>query len=224
MRCVRYFGTRLPERGARRQLRDTTLATLSVVLLASSFLLHAQSPQTAPAPQTPPVDRPWTMEELLPSVADLGKGRDWMQGGRVFQQAGCGNCHAFSTYWQGNGLAPDLTPVGSKLSRDAILQSILEPSASINGQYFHTEFTLKDGSVIRGSVIDIVNGKLLVAPVMLAPDVTVQIPQADVKSERPSLVSPMPAGLLNQFSREQIINLMAFLDAGGNPDAAVFKK
>lgn len=171
----------------------------------------------APAPV-----REWTVNELLPAVADLGTGRDWMQGGRVFQQAGCGICHAFSSYWEGNGLAPDLTAVASKYSRDFILQSILEPSATLNGQYFHTEFTLKDGSVIRGSVIEIVNKKIKVAPVMMAPDVTIEIAEADVKSEAPSPVSPMPAGLLNPFTKEQIIELMAFLDAGGRQDAAVY--
>ena len=34
----------------------------------------------------------------------------------------------------------------------------------------------------------------------------------------------MPAGLLNEFTREQIIELMAFLDAAGDRSAAVYKK
>jgi putative heme-binding domain-containing protein len=147
-----------------------------------------------------------------------------MEGGRVFQQAGCGVCHSFSKYWEGNGLAPDLTPVASKYSRDIILQSILDPSASINPQFYHTEFTMKDGAVVRGTVVDSAQGKLRVAPVMMAPDVTIEIAQADVRTERPSPVSPMPAGMLNGFTKEQIIELMAFLDARGDPDAAIYKK
>lgn len=164
------------------------------------------------------------MDELLPAMADLGSGRDWMQGGRVFEQAGCGICHAMSTYWGGNGLAPDLTAVSSKMTRDVILQSILEPSATLNGQYYHTEFTLKDGAVVRGTVVDAIGDALVVAPVMMVPDVTIRIPKADIKSEAPSPVSPMPAGLLNPFTRDQILDLMAFLDAGGNPDAAIYRK
>ena len=73
-------------------------------------------------------------------------------------------------------------------------------------------------------MIDIVDKALIVAPVMMAPDVTVRVPQADVASERASPVSPMPAGLLAEFSREQILDLMAFLESGGTQDATVFKK
>ncbi|ODS52868.1 MAG: hypothetical protein ABS36_15475 [Acidobacteria bacterium SCN 69-37] len=182
--------------------------------------LHLIEP--APGAQVP--DRPWTMEELLPAMADLESGRNWMQGGRVFEQAGCGICHAMSTYWGGNGLAPDLTAVASKMTRDAILQSILEPSAALNGQYYHTEFTLKDGTVVRGTVVDAEGNALIVAPVMMVPDVTIRIAKADIASEAPSPVSPMPAGLLNPFSRGQILDLLAFLDAGGNPDAAVYQR
>ncbi len=171
-----------------------------------------------------PASRQWTLQELLPAVEQLGPGRDWMAGGRLFEQAGCGLCHAMSTYWEGNGLAPDLTSVGSRFSRAMILQSILEPSATLNGQYYHTEFTLRDGTVVRGTVVGVVGERLRVAPVMLVPDVTVEVAKADIASEAPSPVSPMPAGLVDTFSRDQILDLMAFLDAGGDPDAAIYRK
>ena len=136
----------------------------------------------------------WTMDDLLPSVKDLGTGHDWNQGRELFKKGACGVCHAFGSESEGTGLAPDLTPVGSRYTRDFILQSILEPSATLNGQFFHTTFTLKNGDVITGSVIDIVDKKILVAPVMMSPQVTVEIAEADVKSEAPSPVSPMPPG------------------------------
>jgi putative heme-binding domain-containing protein len=191
---------------------------IGLMLLSAAVCLEAgQAPAAGQATKTA-----WTMEQLLPAVAEIKSGRDWKQGGQTFQQAGCGICHSFSTYWQGNGLAPDLTAVGSKFTRDIILRSILEPSAEINPQYMHTEFSLKDGGVIRGTLIEIVDRKFIVAPVMMSPDVTIEIPQADVKSDAPSAVSPMPAGLVDGFSREQVLDLFAFLLAGGNQDAAVF--
>ena len=164
------------------------------------------------------------MADLLPAVADLGTGRDWAKGRAVFKEASCGGCHALGSEWEGSGLAPDLTAVGSKYTRDFILQSILEPSATLNGQYFHTKFTLKDGTIVTGSVIDVVDKKILVAPVMLAPNVTVEVPEANVKSEEPSNISPMPAGLIDPFTKEQIIELMAYLDAGGDKNATVYRK
>ena len=133
-------------------------------------------------------------------------------------------CHAFGSESEGTGLAPDLTAVASKYTRDVILQSILEPSATLNGQYFHTTFTLKNGSQVTGSIIETVDKKILVAPVMMNPQVTVEIAVADVKSEAPSAVSPMPAGLLNELTKEQIVELMAYLESGGDRNAPVYSK
>jgi putative heme-binding domain-containing protein len=171
-----------------------------------------------------PFYREWTMTELLPSVMDLGVGRDWARGRDLFRQAACGVCHAFGSESEGMGLAPDLTAVGSTYTRDFVLQSILEPSAEINARFMHTAFTLKNGAVVTGSVVDIVEKRLIIAPVMLSPDATIEIAEADVVSEAPSAVSPMPPGLLNQLTKEQIVELMAFLDAGGDRNASVYRK
>jgi putative heme-binding domain-containing protein len=181
---------------------------------------------TAVAAQAPDKKfyKEWTVDELVPSVKDLGVGRNWEQGREYFRKTGCGTCHAFGSESEGTGLAPDLTAVASKFTRDAILREILEPSAMLNGQFFHTTFTLKNGTVVTGSVIDIVDKKIIVAPLMMSPDATVEIAVADVKSEAPSPVSPMPAGLLNELTKEQVVELMAYLESGGDRNAPVYKK
>lgn len=164
------------------------------------------------------------MADLRPSLADLGAGRSWEQGREVFHKAGCGTCHAFGRESEGGGLAPDLTGVASTFDRDFILQSILEPSATVNGRFFQTRFTLKNGDVITGSFIDVVDKKIIVAPVMSSPQATIEIAEGDVKQEAPSPVSPMPAGLLNPFTREQVLDLLAFLDSGGDRTAPIYRK
>ena len=199
-----------------------------VLALPVTVALASQAGSSAASgpsrPDTSKFYKDWTMEDLLPSVADLGSGHDWNQGRDLFRRAACGVCHAFGNESEGTGLAPDLTAVGSKLTRDLILQSIIEPSATINGQYFHTSFTLKDGAVVTGSVIDVVAKKIILAPVMLTPHITIEIAESDVKSEQPSPISPMPAGLINEFTKEQVIELLAFLDSGGNRNASVYQK
>jgi putative heme-binding domain-containing protein len=214
-----------PARAARghrliTRIRRTVVA--AAVLFVGTSGIRAAQPIAQPAAQQ--FNKAWTMDDLLPAVVDLGTGHDWAQGRALFKKVACGACHAFGSESEGNGLAPDLTAVGSKYTRDFILQSILEPSATLNGQYFHTTFTLKNGDVVTGSIIDVVDKKIIVAPAMLAPQVTVQIAEADVKSEAPAAVSPMPAGLLNELTKEQIVELMAFLDSGGDRTAAVYKK
>jgi putative heme-binding domain-containing protein len=185
---------------------------------------RSQARGAGPAPAPQKVYREWTVKELLPSVIDLGTGHDWNQGRELFKKAGCGLCHAFAAESEGTGLAPDLTGVGSTLTRDALLQSILEPSATINGRFFQTTFTLKTGQVVTGTVIDVEDKKILVAPVLMNPSATVLVAEADVAKEEPSPVSAMPPGLLNAFTRDQIVELMAFLDAGGDRGAAVYRK
>jgi len=189
--------------------------------LGRTVPVQAGQASSAPAQKSP---REWKVDELLPSIADLGTGHDWNQGREVFRKVGCGVCHAFASESEGTGLAPDLTGVGASYPREFILQSIIEPSATINGRFFQTKFTLTNGDMVTGSVIEVVDKKILVAPVMMNPQATLTIAQADVKSEEPSTVSPMPAGLLNELTKEQIIELMAFLDAGGDRNAPVYRK
>lgn len=204
--------------------RALVLSALVTSVVTVSAVWQEDGGRALPALEQRPADAPsWTMDDLLPVVADLGAPRDWMQGGRVFQEAGCGLCHAFSTYWPGNGLAPDLTGVATTYSREFILESILAPSASINGRFYHTEFHLKDGSTTRGSLITVTDGTLVIAPVMMVPDVTVEVSEDDVASEGPSAISPMPEGLIDSFTEEQVRDLFAFFVAGGDPDAAIYK-
>ena len=209
-----------------RPIRAGGLAAVLAALILSSAVATANRGiaygQAVSAPSK--VYREWKMAELLPSVGDLGTGHDWTAGRELFKKAGCGLCHAFAAESEGTGLAPDLTGVGSTFTREFILQSIIEPSATINGRFFQTTLTLKNGTSVTGTVIDAAAGKILIAPVMMNPQATVEVAAADVKTEEPSPVSAMPAGLLNELTKEQIIELLAFLDAGGDRSAAVYRK
>ena len=210
-------------------VRNSVLYAIAAGVLASPLIYSAANAAdreggAGPGVVVQKVSREWTMKELLPAIADLGSGHDWARGRELFRRAACGVCHAMGTEWEGTGLAPDLTGVASTFSREFILQSILEPSATINGRFFQTKFTLKNGEVVTGSVVDVADKKILIAPVMMNPQATVEISQADVKSEEPSPVSPMPPGLLSEFTKEEVVELMAFLDAGGDRTAAVYRK
>jgi putative heme-binding domain-containing protein len=51
--------------------------------------------------------------------------------------------------------------------------------------------------------------------VLLADGEKVDIAQADIEEIKPSNVSAMPTGLLNQLTLEQVGQLFAYLEAGG---------
>jgi putative heme-binding domain-containing protein len=203
---------------------QTAPASASVSTPAPAPVKAPATPEAAKPAEPAPFFKEWKMDDLLPIIADLGKDRNYRNGGRVFQQAACGACHAFSTFWEGGGLAPDLTSVGTKFTREEILRSILEPSATINGQFYLTNFKLKSGAVIPGVLREVKDKKYRIAGSVAAPDAVIEIPEEDIVSEEPSPVSAMPVGLLYGFTKDQILDLFAFLESGGNPDAPIYSK
>lgn len=193
---------------------------LSVVTTASG-VGDTLAQGTRPAENGP---TPWTLRDLLPSLVDLGTGRLYENGQAAFRKGACGGCHAFAKESDGSGYAPDLTGVSAKFSRDIILQSILEPSAEISPNFGQTTFTLKDGGTITGTVVDQDDTRVVIAPVLLAVQATVEIPRANIASEEMSDVSAMPPGLVSLFTREEVVDLMAFLESGGDRTAPVYRK
>ena len=65
--------------------------------------------------------------------------------------------------------------------------------------------------------------KIVVRPNLLVPD-TQEIKKADIKSREVSKVSSMPPGLVNILTKEEMLDLLAFIESGGRKEAANFKK
>jgi len=51
-----------------------------------------------------------------------------------------------------------------------------------------------------------------------------EIDKTSIAERHPSRVSPMPEGLLNQFTKEEILDLLAYIEAAGKEMATNFKK
>ena len=206
------------------------LLATSVIGILSQACVHfpvvqkaARVPSPTDGASAPTIEHEWTVDELVGDLDELS-GRDFKQGQALFNQALCGRCHAFSSYSEGSGFAPDLSSVGTQFNREFVLRSILDPSETMNGQHYYTVFQLKNGETVTGRLIEADDGKFVVAPSIMTPNVTVEIAEADVVKREPSPVSPMPSGLMNTFTRDQILDLIAFLVSSGNPSAAIFRK
>ena len=52
----------------------------------------------------------------------------------------------------------------------------------------------------------------------------VEVKKGDVQERRPSKLSPMPDGLVNTLTKEEILDLLAYLESGGRKDHAVYQK
>jgi hypothetical protein len=63
----------------------------------------------------------------------------------------------------------------------------------------------------------------MVSTNMLDPKKTESIPRDELDDQYPSDVSMMPSGLLNTLTAEEILDLTAFLRAGGKTDHEFFR-
>ncbi|MCW5550762.1 MAG: c-type cytochrome [Verrucomicrobiae bacterium] len=164
----------------------------------------------------------WTVDELAPSLDQVGSGRDFLSGKNAFNDTQCILCHRFGN--EGGSVGPELTGVSSKYSRRDLLESLLEPSKVVSDQYQNYMIVKTDGDDVAGRVTDENAERIIVLPNMLAPETTVEVRLADIARREPSTVSPMPSGLLNSLTREEILDLLAYLEAAGKPNAANFRK
>jgi hypothetical protein len=87
-----------------------------------------------------------------------------------------------------------------------------------------TVLQLADGRVLSGLVVERDDDALVLATDPARADHRERVSRADVESETPSPVSPMPAGLLDRFDEEEILDLLAYLVASGNPNHPLFAR
>ena len=134
----------------------------------------------------------------------------------MFSIAMCDRCHRHGR--EGYPIGPDLTHVASRFGRRDLLGEILDPSKSIAENYQTTILDLKDGRKLAGQVIpnlDYRAPNLQLAENPLFPDKITQIPKVDIAKRDHSKISLMPAGLLNLLTKNDILDLLAWLQTGG---------
>jgi putative heme-binding domain-containing protein len=163
----------------------------------------------------------WKMAELEPIVGRVSSGRNYNQGKAAFGDAQCMLCHRFGN--EGGSVGPELGAVAKKYSTREILESIVEPSKVISEQYQNFNILRKDGEAEVGRIVDETDDKLVLQPSPLLPD-RVEIPKSQILERRPSKVSPMPEGLLNSFTEDEILDLLAYLVSAGDQKAPNFQK
>ncbi|MBL9174589.1 MAG: c-type cytochrome [Verrucomicrobiales bacterium] len=169
----------------------------------------------APAAATAPartVVRDWKTADLIDAIGSLKSGRDLKRGREVYAAAQCSSCHRFQG--EGGAVGPDLTGVGTRYAPVDVLKSLTEPSAVISEQYQNTAVSMRNGDEIVGRIVEDSPQKLvlIVDPIQ---GTRTEIRPADVSSRTASTVSPMPEGLLNTFHRDEILDLIAYLQADG---------
>jgi putative heme-binding domain-containing protein len=86
----------------------------------------------------------------------------------------------------------------------------LWPSKVISDQYKSEMFEMKDGSVLSGVIVR-ENAANVFLRTVESPDRPVPVPKAQIANRGESVVSLMPAGLLDGYSQTDISNLLGFV-------------
>lgn len=163
----------------------------------------------------------YTLDEAVAAVRGHLTGRNYEQGRAMFAAAACVACHRLGDLGVGTA-GPNLTQAGSRYSERDLLQSIVEPSASLNENFAATRYEMRDGSAIVGYPAFEEGAEMLITTNLMLPNALSLVKSADVKSKGPSTTSLMPAGLIDSLNENELRDLAAFILSGGNPNHAMF--
>ena len=197
-------------------LSDTERAALAPLLEDKTIVLPALA-----GDQPRRFVRDWSLDDFATALERVGGGRSFAKGKEAFAAAMCLACHRVGAE-AGGVLGPDLTAVASRFGRRDLLEAILNPSRAMDEKFRSAIFHLKDGRSLVGT-IESENAETIVMrpnPLVAA---TFDLRTSDVAAREWSEISPMPTGLLNGLEREQILDLLAYLESGGNPEHTAFR-
>jgi putative heme-binding domain-containing protein len=160
-------------------------------------------------PVEPPGTR-WTWSELWPVVdqADLAA-QDRARGAEVFERARCARCHRVGN--RGEQLGPELTRIATRLQRKQVLEGTLFPSLHPNEEYPCASVALKDGRVLTGTVIASGPDAVIVGDYNGSRSL---VEKREIEEVAANGRSGMPAGLLDNLTQSEILDMFAFLLTG----------
>lgn len=142
-------------------------------------------------------------------------GRNSEMGARLFKEATCLGCHKVKG--EGGAVGPELTDVIKRWKGDhlGVLREILDPSYKIDPKYAVKIVVDIDGKTTSGIVTaeDKKSISILENPEVPKPKV---IQKDDIEEIIPSPTSMMPKALLDKFSKDEILEILAYITAGSS--------
>lgn len=184
------------------------LGTLAVVKDVEVYLA------SRPAVAEPKLTE-WKLADFEAELEKSPAGRNLAGGRETFAKLACVQCHQLGK--EGYAYGPDLTGYITKPgnSHSTLLSSILEPSKVIADRYRNYVIELNDGDELVGMIVseDAESVRVQTGPsaALIQP-----LKKANIKKRNPQSSSQMPLGLLNLLTKEQVLDLLAYIESGGN--------
>ncbi len=162
----------------------------------------------------------WKFEDLAPLVEQLEGGRSFGNAKNTFRIASCVSCHRLND--AGFAFGPDLTKLDPKFKPVDILREFLDPSARINEKFYSFIFVLDSGKVVTGLVVEETPEVVKVVENPLATSKPLELKSSEIVERVKSKTSLMPKGLLDKLTREEILDLVAYIASRGNQHDKLF--
>jgi putative heme-binding domain-containing protein len=185
------------------ELADDLKFTAANVLLNSANAAikieagkHLTLPATADAKPLP------TIAELVMQTGDAAAGHSLF----ASEKAQCSKCHVVNG--QGKEVGPNLSEIGSKLSKDALYLSILDPSAGVSFNYETSQIVTSEGQVLQGIIV---SDTAEAVTLKTAEAITRVIPKAEIDETTKLKISLMPQDLQRQLTAQNLIDIVEYL-------------
>ena len=164
----------------------------------------------------------WKYADLESDLARM-TGRSFEVGRAAFKAANCIACHQFDN--QGVNFGPDLAKLDDKKkTAKYLLRAILEPSKDIDEKYSSTTFLLDDGRTITGMITSENEKTIKIIVDPLAKDKETILQQDQIEDSMVSENSPMPMGMVDKLSREEVLDLVAYILSGADEKNKMFSE
>ncbi len=141
-------------------------------------------------------------EAILSLAGDAARGRELFLSTTGVQ---CKNCHRIGQ--EGKQLGPDLTQIGKKLDKPKLLESILEPSKTVEREWV-TRLVEANGEVLTGLLVEQTPSHIVLRQ---ADGKEVRLATATIDRLAPQAKSLMPELLLQDMTAQQVADLLEFL-------------
>jgi len=197
---------------ALRQLRGTTLqADERAAIKSASEKRSAAFVDLAEMALDPSAKPDVPAEAALSEWLERGSGPGDVEAGeRIFfspKSVGCWRCHEHEG--RGAAVGPALSTIARNMTRERLVESIVQPSKEIAPLYTPWVLQIDDGRALAGMYVgEEVDGTLRIA------DNTGKIHGVHprhIEIKQPSEQSIMPAGLAYQLTKQELRDLLAFL-------------
>ena len=166
----------------------------------------------------------WKMADVEPLLDQAGHGRNFRTGPGSLHRIGAMHRLSSNGRLGRRGGDRNWAPFPAGYSRHDILESILLPSMVVSDQYQNTTFTRKDGEDITGRIAEEDDRKVVL---MTDPRTSArtEILKSDIQSRAASKLSPMPEGLVNILTQDELLDFDRLPGSRRqNPAAAAFAR